>query len=1069
MVRRMKHRTSIWHWFFTAGVLTLLGAAAVRAEPTAEQIKFFENEVRPLLADNCYECHGPDKKRNGLRLDSLAGMINGGKNGPVIVPGDPDKSEMIRAIRHVDADLQMPKDKPKLSDAQIQTLVRWVKIGAPWPGAGPIRPGPQFTEQDRAWWAIQPVRKAEPPEMDDHGWSRNPIDRFVYQKLIDNGLTPAKSADRAALIRRVTFDLTGLPPTMAEIDAFVEDTSPNAYEKVVNRLLASPQYGERMARQWLDLVRYADSDGYRADGYRPDIWRYRDYVVRSFNADKPYDQFVREQIAGDEIAPDDPDALVATGYLRLGVYEWNQRDCYLQENTILDDITAVTSDVFLGLSMGCARCHNHKFDPILHEDYYRLRAFFEPVVWRDDVAPVTPAEKKKHDAKLAAWNEKTASLRAELEPLERKYDDKAAHTAVIKFTEELQAMWKKPEAERTPFEKQMCYLIGRQVDYERERVKWGDEDKKKRDEINAKLKEFDELKPGELPSAMTATDIGPSAPPTTIPGDKRNRVIEPGFISILDPEPAAIHPPSTGASTGRRTALANWIADAKNPLTARVIVNRIWQEHFGQGLVITPSELGKLGEPPSHPELLDWLAATFIEHNWSLKDLHRLIVLSATYQQTAERDTPDLAARIDPSNRLLWRMNTRRLEAEQVRDAILMVSGSLSEDMGGRSVSGNEPRRSLYVQNRRLTPDELLNAFDGADGLGSTPTRNVTTTASQALLMLNGDWPIKQAAALAERVSKAHPGDRAAQVDLAYRLAYGRSATTDERKIGVAFINQQTDVITDRKVKASTYVVKPFPGESTQAIVIRNGMAEDRFEVPYDPTLPSKELTVEAVVQLDSLYENAAVRIIASQWNGDNGEPGWSLGVTSEKSAYTPRNLIVQIVGQTGKGERKYEVLASGLHLELGRPYYVGFAFDPNDASAGGVTFYLRDLSDPTFEMQTAHVEHKVIGGYTSKSPLIVGGRNGRSSSGWDGLIDEVRISNRVLGADELLNASAHSRPDTVAYWRFENKPGVLKDESGHDRTLAPGYQGSDPHASDAALVDFCHVLLNSSEFVYVE
>ncbi|MCZ2342560.1 MAG: DUF1549 domain-containing protein, partial [Bacteroidales bacterium] len=373
------------------GLLTLtLSPPLPAAEPTPEQARFFEAEVRPLLAEKCYSCHSEAKNkfRGGLSVDSLAGLLRGGDTGPAIVPGEPSKSLLIEAILYSNDDLQMPP-KRKLTDAEIATLTKWVKLGAPWPNAKKSVasnrriPG-NITEEDRQWWAFQPIQAVTPPSAGE-GWARTPVDRFIAQKLQERSLTPAPITARAVLIRRATFDLWGLPPSPEEIEAFVSDPDPNAYEKLIDRLLASPHYGERWARHWLDLVRYADSDGYRLDSYRPDAWRYRDYVIRSFNTDKSYDRFVQEQLAGDELFPNDPDAITATGYLRHWIYEYNQRDVRTQWDLILTDVTDTTADVFLGLGLQCARCHDHKFDPLLQKDYFRLQAFLSNILPQDNV------------------------------------------------------------------------------------------------------------------------------------------------------------------------------------------------------------------------------------------------------------------------------------------------------------------------------------------------------------------------------------------------------------------------------------------------------------------------------------------------------------------------------------------------------------------------------------------------------------------------------------------------------------------------------------------------------------
>ena len=452
---------------WSGGSLLLLlftGAAfAATPEPTPEQVKFFEEKVRPILAENCYKCHGSEQQKGSLRLDLREAALAGGEDGPVIVPGQPEKSVLVDAIKW--ESFEMPP-KNKLSETQIATLTEWIRLGAPMPkdhgggsGVAVRKTRGIITDEDRQWWAFQPIKRGAVPAIQNSEFrSQNAIDSFIAAKLIENGLSPAPPADKRTLIRRVAFDLIGLPPTPSEIEAFEDDKSPDAYERLVDRLLASPQHGERWARNWLDLVRYAESDGYKQDAYRPNSFHYRDYVIRAFNSDKPYSQFVLEQLAGDEVAPDDPDALFATGYLRVGIYEYNQRDVKTQWTNILNDMTDVTADVFLGVGLGCARCHDHKFDPILQKDYYRFQAFFAPIFWRDDVPAGSADEIADYNRRLAAWEAKTADVRRAMDEIERPHREAAEAVAIKKFPVEMHAMFDKPESERTPLEKQLVAL-----------------------------------------------------------------------------------------------------------------------------------------------------------------------------------------------------------------------------------------------------------------------------------------------------------------------------------------------------------------------------------------------------------------------------------------------------------------------------------------------------------------------------------------------------------------------------------------------------------------------------------
>lgn len=777
--------------------------AGVDAGIRSARERFFEQSVRPLLVERCYSCHAGAKHKGGLRLDSIEAILHGGDTGPAVVPGKPSESLLIEAVNY--DGLEMPPTG-KLEPAQIDALTRWVSIGVPWPSrdltsahatpsgdakkGGPAGVG---ARDQKPLWSFQPVRRpALPPPMagtawDAADWTNNPIDRFVARKLAENGLSPAAPADRTTLIRRVTFDLTGLPPTPAEIDAFLTDDHDDAYERLVDRLLASPRYGQRWARHWLDLVRYADSDGYRQDAYRPEIWRYRDYVVRSFNTDKPFDRFIAEQLAGDELDPDDPELRMATGYLRLGPYEYNQRDVPGQWADILNDITDVTGEVFLGISIGCARCHDHKFDPILQEDYYRLRAFFAPLLPRDDLPLARAREQDEYRARRRAWEKAAAGVLAELDRVAKPYRDRGAKSALAKFPDEIRAILAKPESARTPLERQIGALAYRQVAFEHAQVPkvLKGADKTRWKALQEKLKPFDAIRPRDLESVMAATDVGPVAPPTIIPGDRRARVIEPGYPVVLDSKPARIAPPAAAPrSTGRRLALARWLGRAENPLTTRVAVNRIWQGHFGRGLVGTSSDFGRLGEPPSHPELLDWLASEFVRDGWRWKPIHRLILTSSTYRQAAHRRPEEVlrAARIDPENRLLWKQTVRRLDAEEIRDAMLAASGELNDRMGGPGEDAKGTRRSLDTRLMRNAPDPFLTAFDAPDGSGTTGRRVTTTTSTQALLLLNGHWTLGRAAALAGRVEHASAGSTSAQgsVILAYRLCLARLPDPDE-------------------------------------------------------------------------------------------------------------------------------------------------------------------------------------------------------------------------------------------------------------------------------------------------
>jgi hypothetical protein len=774
-----------WIW---VGVVVVFSGGSSSANDTA----FFEKEIRPLLTQHCLKCHGEQKQKGGLRLDRHEDALKGGETGLALVPGKPDESLIIKAIRY--DELEMPP-AGKLADEQIALLTKWVKEGAKWPaekksnsgmGTASRKPG-NITAEDRAWWAFQPVKSPAVPQVGSD-WAITPIDRFIAQKLNEKGLTPSLDADRLTLLRRVTLDLTGLPPTPAEIQSFREDRSPRAYEKLVERLLASPAYAERQARFWLDLVRYAESDGYRIDHPRPHAWRYRDYVVRSFANDKPYDRFVREQLAGDELYPNDPDALLATGYLRQTIYEYNQRDVRGQWSAILNDITDVTGEVFLAMGMGCARCHDHKFDPILQKDYFALQSFFSGIAFRDEPVFDSPQQRQRFDREqqIERIKEIEAEMNQLLDPIRKVEMAKAAK----KFPEEIQAIFAKPREQRTTGEQQIFELAYRQVQYEYERAdaKLKDNAKEQYTALKTELKELE----AKLldPLANITRDHGPIAAETFIPGGRKKAVaVEPAYPTVLGASLPVIQP--SESSSRRRATLAEWMTDPKNPLTARVMVNRIWQQHFGTGLVGTTSDFGTLGDRPSHPELLDYLADRFVQENWSLKQLHRQIVTSRVYRQSATPSQIQTNKQKDPENLYLWKMPTRRLDAEQVRDAMLSVSGELKLTLGGPSESTDKLRRSIFTRMHRNDPEPMLAAFDGADGITSCARRNLTITPTQSLLLLNGNFPMNRAKAFAKRVMPAAGADAPNGVREAFLLVYGRLPTEAEQADSLTFLRQQ--------------------------------------------------------------------------------------------------------------------------------------------------------------------------------------------------------------------------------------------------------------------------------------
>ena len=688
-----------------------------------------------------------------------------------------------------------------------------------------------FTPAQKKHWAFQKVVRPEVPAVTAPA-VRNPIDAFISAKLESRALKLSPAADKVTLLRRVTFDLIGLPPTPEEVDAFLNDSSPDAYEKVVDRLLASPHYGERWARHWLDLARYAESEGFKADETRPNAWRYRDYVIGAFNSNKPYDRFVKEQIAGDELWPNDTSARIATAFNRNYPDESNARNLMQRRQEILDDITDATSATFLGLTYGCARCHNHKYDPILQADYYRLQAFYANTAADDQIALLSKEAAAKRETALAVWNEKTKEIREQMSQMLAPGKQKLLKDFVDKYPPEIQAAIAKPAAERNPFEWQMYYKAKPylEIDDEAAMKTLKGDDKKKYAALKEELARFADLYPGDLPLGVGMRDVSANAPATHIlrtgMWDAPLDEVQPGFLTLLASGPAKIT--AGTATTGRRTALANWLTDPANPLPARVMVNRLWYWHFGDGIVGTPSDLGIMGQRPSHPELLDWLASEFVRTGWDLKRMHKLMVMSNTYRQSS--DFNEAAAKVDSRDRLLWRFPRQRLEAEEIRDAALTVSGVLNTKLGGPSVMPELPegmpaprggwklstpedrnRRSVYIFVRRNSRYPMLQAFDMPDTHESCGRRDTTITAPQALALLNGKVSLDWAQSFAGRVIREAGPELRAEIDRAYLLAYSRRPDPTERDTAMTFVDRQQSIIAKRQAEGKKIALPASP------------------------------------------------------------------------------------------------------------------------------------------------------------------------------------------------------------------------------------------------------------------
>ncbi len=762
--------------------------------PTPEAVRFFESRIRPILADNCFKCHGDKKQRGGLRLDSRAALMSGGDQGAAIMPGKPEESLLLKAVRHED-ELKMPPTK-KLAKEQIADLTQWVRMGAPWPSSdassSAVRKREfQISERDRAHWAFQPVKRPPVPAVKNRDWVSNSIDAFISAKLEAKQLSPNPPAAKRELIRRIFYDITGLPPSPDEVEQFVADTSPDAYEKLIDRLLASPHYGEKWGRHWLDLVRFAETNSYERDGRKPNAWRYRDYVIRSFNDDKPYDRFVREQLAGDEMPDGGADGIIATGYYRLGIWDDEPTDPELARYDGLDDIVATTGQVFLGLTVDCARCHDHKIDPISQKDYYRLLSFFHNINPYRNGGPTDERPLGSEQENQRAFEQKRAELQGELTVFE---------TDFRKLYEQIHG--KAVQSRELPrlIRAEGAKLLG-QERFERYAEQRG--------ELRSLLKRKIS---GE--AALCVTESGSHAPDTFVllrgnPHVKGERV-EPAFPDVLGGVKPVIPAPLPDAkTTGRRRALADWIASPNNPLTARVMVNRIWQYHFGRGIVRSSSNFGLQGDKPTHPELLDWLADEFIRRGWSMKQLHRLILTSNAYRLSSRGN--DKALSVDPTNDLFWRFDMRRLTAEEIRDSILALSGTLNlkmygpgvytpiprEVLAGQSMPGNgwgtspfeeQCRRSIYVHVKRSLLTPILESFDTAETDRSTAVRFVTTQPTQALALLNSEFLHKQASFFAERLRSEAGADNDKQVRLALTLATARPPSDTEVRRGVSLI-----------------------------------------------------------------------------------------------------------------------------------------------------------------------------------------------------------------------------------------------------------------------------------------
>jgi hypothetical protein len=801
--------------YFALAISFCLAAQSALAQVDDAEA-FFEVKVRPVLVAHCAKCHGADKQSSGLRVDSREALLAGGDRGPAIAPGDSDKSVLVQAVRHGD-DLKMPPDE-RLSEQSISDLSTWIRAGAHWPA----RAATTAAFESARHWAFQPVAPVEPPS-DQSGWAATAIDRFIMAGLRERGLQPTEPAPKQALLRRAYFDLIGLPPTPEELKMFLADDSPEAFAKVVDRLLASPQYGERWGRHWMDVVRYADTAGDNADYPVPELHLYRDYIIAAFNDDKPYDQFVREQLAGDVLAAAGPndryaERVMATGFVAIS-RRYGTMPQELWHLTIEDTIDTV-GQAFLGLSLRCARCHDHKFDPVTTEDYYALYGIFDSTRYayagseeyqskgmnRTGFAPLLPAASAA--PKLEAHARQVDELRAAIEDAEQ---NDALVGTIAELQRQIDAASKlvaeaAPGDTDTPRRKEQ--LAALEKEQQRAKRDLDAQLKKRRDELRDALRSG---LPPDLPGAYAVSEGQPHDVPVQRrgePGDagpiiKRNT---PRFLR--GPRDLAIPDGASG-----RLQLADWLASDTNPLTARVMVNRIWRQHFGKGIVETPSNFGTRGAAPTHPQLLDWLAREFVASGWSVKTLHRAIMLSRTYQLSsvaapvaADGRSPEA---IDPDNRLYWRFDRRRLDAEALRDALLAVAGTLELDPPAAHPfppldqwhwTQHSPfktiypsnKRSVYLMTQRLQRHPFLVLFDGPDTNYSTGARTAATVPLQALFFMNNPLLADQAQSFAARLLAVSSEPRA-RVEAAILRAWGREPEADEIARALAYLDTARD------------------------------------------------------------------------------------------------------------------------------------------------------------------------------------------------------------------------------------------------------------------------------------
>ena len=835
----------------------LVGAGA-QAQTGAEIT--FTDHIRPIFERSCWNCHGEASQLSDLDLRTREAAVEGGVRGPALVPGRAEDSRLYRMLAGLD-DPPMPMAGDPLSDAELMAIRTWIDDGAHWDAGGATSADAALAALEntllpdgaRDYWAFKLPKKAPVPASKVY---EHPVDRFLDAARREAGVKAGPRADDLTLVRRAYLDLTGLPPTLEQVDEFLADTERGAWERLIERLLDSPHYGERWGRHWMDVARYADSTGFEQDYRRDNAWRYRDYIIDAFNDDKPYNQFLREQIAGDELDHVTDETRIATGFLRAGPrVNFREKDNPERRHDYLDDVLGTLGRGVLGMTVHCARCHDHKFDPILQKDYYSMQASIFGYV-EIDYPLLDRAAVREYREKNAAIDAAQQPLRDEIAEIEAPHRERLRIELIKeRFPENVQQAALKPEAERTAGEQLLAAQVlsinppRRQVVEalsEAEGDRWS--------KLTAAVEALEAVRPPEPPMAEIVTDgdyrYAPDGPGDNVIGCPECRILpdepgsflheeggpayeappnyflirgdpfspgspmSPGFLTVATyGDPPTVLPRPDGRTSGRRLALAEWIASRDNPLTARVMVNRIWHHHFGRGIVRTLDNLGRMGDPPTHPALLDWLAVEFMDRGWSVKEMHRLLMTSEAYRMASAHEDADSRA-ADPDNRLLWQYRPQRLEAEALRDAIMTVSGAIDLTVGGEPVFPHVPqelllaarngywenqadgpevwRRSVYVFRRRSLSFPFFETFDLPDQNQTAAARNVSTVPTQALTLMNNEFVLNQARLFAERLERAAPGDVDRQVDLAYRIALTRPPAAEEARIARDLVSSQS-------------------------------------------------------------------------------------------------------------------------------------------------------------------------------------------------------------------------------------------------------------------------------------